>query len=71
MMASKLVIDFAGTTGDVKFSYNYANPEMSATSVKALATALITNGSVFDNPPVTAKSAKIVTTTEEEYDISA
>lgn len=68
---SKLVIDFAGTNGDVSFSYNYFNPSATITQVQALAAALTTNGSIFENPPVTVKSAKLVTTTEQDYEMNA
>ncbi|MBQ7217036.1 MAG: DUF2922 domain-containing protein [Synergistaceae bacterium] len=69
--ASKLVLTFAGTNKDVSFSYNYANSEAASAKVKALMNGLIANGSIFENPPVSAKSAKIVTTTTTEYDLSA
>ena len=67
---TKLVLTMTTTDGDKNFSYNYANPEMSTTVVKALATALITNGSFFVSVPTATKAAKIVTTTSEEYDLS-
>ena len=70
MATSKLVLEFEGTKGDVKFSYNYADPDVTLARVKALTQGLITNGSIFANQPLTAKSAKIVTTTETDYDIS-
>ncbi len=67
---SKLVLDFEGASENVSFSYNYVNPELTTTKVKQVMTALITNGSIFSNPPLTAKNAKIVTTTENDYDLS-
>ena len=71
MSVSTLVINFAGQTGDsVKFSYKYANPSVTTNTVKALINGLIANGSIFENPPVTAKSAKLVTQSEAEYDLS-
>lgn len=70
-MAAKIVIDFAGTSGDVKFSYNYADEDTTNAKAKALVNGLITNGSIFANPPVTVKSAKIVITNETEYDLDA
>ncbi|MBQ7215559.1 MAG: DUF2922 family protein [Synergistaceae bacterium] len=69
--AAKLLLTFAGTNGDVNFLYSYANPEAASAKVKALMNGLIANGSIFENPPVTAKSAKIITTTTTEYDLSA
>ena len=67
---SKLVMVFGAGSADVTYSYNYANPEMTAAKVKALMTGLITNGSIFTTPPLTAKNAKLVTTTEGNYDLS-
>ena len=68
---AKLVLDFAGTNGDVSFSYNYADDEASTASIKALVNGLIANGSIFENPPVTAKNAKVITTTTSEYNLNA
>lgn len=69
-MSSKLVLTFATMEGEKNFSYNYANPDATTEMVKALGTALVTNGSIFTAPPMTFKAAKLVTTTEESYDIS-
>lgn len=70
MASSKLVLEFEGTGKSVQFSYNYADPEVTEASVKALVNGLIANGSIFENPPLTATNAKIVTTTETDYDLS-
>lgn len=35
--------------------------------VKDLAQAMITNGSVYKYPPLSLESAKVVTTTEQDY----
>ncbi len=70
-MAAKLVLEFAGTGSDVKFSYNYADNNITTANVKALMNGLIANGSIFENPPVSAKSAKIITTNTTVYDLSA
>ena len=69
-MASKLVLEFTGVGGKATFSYNYANPDTTPTTVKALMQGMITNGSIFAIPPVEAVSAKLVTTTTDEYDLS-
>ena len=70
-MASKLVLEFVGTGSNVKCSYNYADPDTTPATVKALMTGMIANGSIFAVQPLEAKSAKLVTTTEEDYDLSA
>ena len=71
-MSSKLVMTFADANSDeVKFSYSYADKDASNTSIRQLVAGMITNGSIFTNAPVASKSAKIITTTEKEIDLSA
>lgn len=71
-MATKLVLTFAGSNGTTAtHNFNYADPEATTASVKALVNGIIANGSIYANVPVTAKSAKVVTTTETAYDLSA
>ncbi|MBQ7170348.1 MAG: DUF2922 domain-containing protein [Synergistaceae bacterium] len=69
---TKLVCTFE--TSDDKttsMTFSYADPGATSTEVKALMNAIITNGVIFASVPVTAKSAKTVTTSENEYDLSA
>ena len=68
---SKLVLEFEGTGKTVTFSYKYADPNTTTATIKTLMTGLITNGSIFANPPLRAKSAKIVTTQESSYILDA
>ena len=70
MSVSRLVMAFTGTDGDASFSYNYAKPNASTADIKTLVTGMITNGDIFANPAVAAKSAKIVTTSETVIDLS-
>ena len=71
-MASKLVMTFADANGDdIIFSYGYVDDELPNSAVKALVNGIIANGSIFTRVPVTAKSAKIVSTTETVFDLSA
>ena len=51
------------------FSWKYAQEAPRTSDANALAQALITNGSIFENVPVEATAAKVVITTEEEIDI--
>ncbi len=68
---STLVINYSGQAGgNVTFSYRYADPETPVATVKALVNGLITNGSIFENPPVKVNSAKLVTQNEADYDLS-
>ena len=69
---SKIVINYKGQNGDdIRFSYGYINPETPVATVEALVNGLIANNTLFENPPVTAVSAKLVTTTEDEYEFEA
>lgn len=67
---TKIVFRFGTTSGEKNFSYNYADDDATSANVKAAMQAMITNGSIFRYPPLTAISAKYVITTEGEYDIS-
>ena len=69
---TKLICTFETSSGSTtSFTFSYAKPGATLANVKALMSAITTNGSIFGNVPVTAKSAKTVTTAENEYDLSA
>ncbi len=69
---TKLVLGFQNASGtNMTLSYSHAKASATAAQVKSLMNGIIANGSIFANVPATAKSAKIVTTTEAEYDLSA
>ena len=73
-MSSGTKIVFTALDGEGKsrsFSYRYADEEVSSSDVRTAAAAILTNGSIFTYVPVSMKSAKTVTTTEVEYDLSA
>ena len=62
---------FAGSNGaEHSMTYNYADAEAPVSDIKALVNGIVANGSIFTNVPVTAKGAKIVTTTETEVSLS-
>lgn len=68
---NRLVLTFSVVGGeDRSFSYQHADPSTSTANVKDLGDALITNGSIFQYPPVQLKAAKIVTVTTTDYDLS-
>ncbi len=68
---AKLVITFLDAyNAERMFSFNYANPNVSENDVKLVAQTIIANGSIFKNVPVTVKSAKFITTTVTNVDIS-
>ena len=67
-----LVITFLdGYSTERNFSFKYAKPAATAANIKTLAQTIIANGSIFAHIPVTAKSAKLVTTTETDVDINS
>lgn len=68
---TKLVLTFETNEGkSMTMSINYAKPSAEASAVRALMQAIITNNDIFENVPVTMKSAKTVTTSENVYDLS-
>ena len=70
MSTSKLVMTFLTSSGDTTIlSYNYIKPDITNPQVNAILQSMITYGSVFANVPVEAKSAKLVTTTENEFEL--
>ena len=72
MSTSKLVLEFYDSTGGTfKHSYPHVDEDVTTNKVKGLVQATITNGSIFDKVPVSTKSAKLVTTTESEFQLSS
>lgn len=70
-MATRLKLIFNNSAGSTTtYSYSYANPEATSTQVNALIAGMITNGDIFANPPISIKSASVVTTTETTFDVS-
>ena len=71
MASSRIVMVFADANGaNVTFSYSYAKSNPSTSNVKNLVNGLITNGDIFVHPPVSAKSAKVVITSENVVNLS-
>lgn len=69
MSVSKLVLTFSTAEGKKNWTYNYANPQASTVNVKALMSGMIANGSIFAYPPLMSSAAKMVTTSESDYDL--
>lgn len=68
----KLVLQFAASDGkDMKLSYNYAKNAVTGTQVNALMEGIITNGVIFAKTPIAKKGAKIVTTSEQTFDLES
>lgn len=66
---TSLKLQFETMAGLKTWTFNYAKPSSGLVNVKALMQAMITNGSIFENPPIKAAAAKEVTTSENIYDI--
>ena len=72
MSVSKLVLSFVTMEGETLIlSYNYAKPDVTVNAIKSLANGIVTAGSIFSKVPVLAKSVKLVTSTENEFDLNA
>ena len=70
-IGTKLVITFIDSNAHERnFSFAYASPTATSNAIKTAAQAIITNGSIFTYVPVSAKAAKLVTTTETNININ-
>lgn len=58
----KLILTYATEDGEIKHTYNYADPSADTEDIKAAMQAEIENGSIFAKVPTAAKDAAIVTT---------
>ncbi len=67
---TKLSLEFVDEDGaKMSRSYNYADPEVTGTQVKALMNSMITNGSIFSTPPAIMKAAYLITTDKNAIDL--
>lgn len=64
-----LKLQFGTLSGTKTFSYNYADAGADRADVRALASAMIANGSIFQDPPLVAKAAWVETKTINEFDL--
>ncbi|MBQ3347453.1 MAG: DUF2922 family protein [Synergistaceae bacterium] len=68
---NQLILEFENSNGEpIVFRFNYAKQSASLANINALMQAIIDNGSIFKDVPVTAKSAKTIFTTENNYNLS-
>lgn len=65
-----LKMKFGTMRGTKTWTFNNAATAATTQQVKALAQAMIDNGSIYENVPVEVISAIRVTTSESEYDLS-
>ena len=67
----KLVLTFADANGkEFILSYNYISDDVQQTYITALISAIIANGSIFANVPVSCKSAVVYSTTATSYNVN-
>lgn len=67
-ISTKLVVICGTTSGKRNFSWNYVRSDLDTSTAKAVCEALITNSSLFTYAPLMYESAKLITTTESEFD---
>lgn len=68
--SAKLQLKFGTLSGVKTWSYSYADTEVTQQQVTTVMQAMINNGSIYKYPPLTADSAKVVVTTETDFDVS-
>lgn len=68
---TQLKMQFDTLSGSKTWTYNYAKSSATVTQVKALGASMIANGEIYTTPPLVLKSAKLVVTTEQEYDLES
>ena len=56
-----------GNNDDVYFVFPYLKENVSSAAVENLVTSLITNGSIYETPPVSVVSAKMIVRDETEF----
>lgn len=67
--STKLVLKFGTASGVKTWTYNYAKSNATTVNIRALMDGMITNGSVYQYPPLTKESAEIVTTSTTPVDV--
>lgn len=69
-VVNTLKIRMGTLSGTKTFSFKYAKSGLTSTAVKALAQALITNGSVYKYPPQVIDSATLEQVETTTFDLS-
>lgn len=70
MSTTKLVLKMGTASGVKTWSFNYANPSVTAQQIKSFMNTMIANGSIYRYPPLTRDSAQLLTTSETNIDVS-
>ena len=66
----KLQLKFGTMAGEKTWTFSRAKENVTTAQVKALMNAMITNGTIYQEPPLTKRSAKVIVTTEDAFDLS-
>lgn len=66
----KLQLKFGTMAGEKVWNFSRAKQNVTTAQVKALMTSMISNGAIYQEPPLTMRSAKVIVTTEDEFDLS-
>lgn len=70
--ATKLSITCSiGNNKTAAFTYKYAKASMTEQQAQALASGLVTNGSIFKKVPLSVKSIKLIETETTDFDVPA
>lgn len=69
-MATKLQLKFGTLSGEKTWSFSDIDPETADSTVRALISGMIDNGSIYAYPPLSAVSAKFVTTTDRTVNLN-
>lgn len=67
--SSVLKLQFGTLSGTKTFSYNYGDGGADRADIRTLASVMIANGSIFQDPPLVAKAAWVETKTINEFDL--
>ena len=66
---TKLQIRCGTSSGEKTWTFNYAKSNATTANIRALAQALVENGSIYKYPPLVANSAKLIVTSETSIDL--
>lgn len=66
---TKLQLKFGTMSGVKTWTFANADPNVTSAKVKSLVNAMIAYGDLYKYPPLTAESAKLVTTSETSISI--
>ena len=70
IMATSLILKFGTLSGEKKWTFNNADPEITTQTVNILMVVMIANGSIYQTPPLSKISAIRRTVEEDNYQIT-